>query len=89
MENSINLEDTLLQVIIEATEQLQEETVDKNKIALIRQKIKAAELLIQHQKQYDLEGRIMALENLVRQLDYEYANSVVLTPSQSDEVEVR
>lgn len=78
MNNLINLEDMLLQVIVEASEQLQEETVDTNKIALIRQKIKAAELLIQHQKQYDLEVRIMALENLVRQLDYEYANSVAV-----------
>jgi len=78
MENSINLEDMLLQVITEATEQLQEETVDSNKIALIRQKIKAAELLIQHQKQHDLEVRIMALESLVRRLDYEYANSVAV-----------
>lgn len=78
MENSIKLEDTLLKVITEASEQLQAETVDKNKIALIRQKIKAAELLIQHQKQHDLEVRIMALESLVQQLDNEYANSVTM-----------
>jgi hypothetical protein len=78
MNESINLEDMLLQVITEATVQLQGETVDNNKIALIRQKIKAAELLIQHQKQYDLEVRIAALENLVRRLDYEYANSVAV-----------
>lgn len=78
MNDQINLEEMLLQVIVEASEQLQEETADKNKIALIRQKIKAAELLIQHQKQHDLEVRIMALESLVRRLDNEYANSVAV-----------
>lgn len=74
--NEQNLEDMLLTIIEEAGKQLQEEIIDRDRIALIRQKIKVAELLIQHQKQHDIEVRIMALESLVRQLDKEYTNSV-------------
>ncbi len=76
MMNEQNLEDMLLTIIEEAGKQLQEEIIDRDRIALIRQKIKVAELLIQHQKQHDIEVRIMALESLVRQLDKEYTNSV-------------
>jgi len=76
MDSSINIESILNEAILESNKLLQSETVDKNKLAALRQKIKVCELLIVHQKQTEIESRIRAMEKLVEELDAAFLQEV-------------